>query len=478
MSSINPSQRSFRTSEIAGFASSLANATRLNRPRDWQAFERLTRDLFARITGDVHMDLNGRSGQPQSGVDVFGIDQRSRARVGVQCRGRGDGLAWSTSRLTAREVNGEVKKARNFHPKLDVFVLLTTGPNDVRLKKAVAELNAEHERSGGFQIQVHGWDWIEGKLGEHFDLAIQYGPIAAVAEANSRSTKWSEIAREIGLRLMMAIDLMNERRNRNDCFTLQNISKHLGSADWRRLEDITEGRSDADASELTRIANGLGISELWLIEGKAAPFLIDPEDYRGADEQYESIVKLKPQKIIFVRDKKESFDSIVVAQVDEFRWVTFHWDHPMSGEVGGTGQQQLFEYCCLMRRLYRTFDYPGGCACYGRHVESDQFVRLIEGETYPGTLFHWMRNEHWWTDFAELAESRVSGNQPRDEALRDAIHITRHVLAEFQRRARQQRWMRDTLQQVGLPVSEGQVADRYAIDAGLYDQEQSKRYPE
>lgn len=124
---------------IAGLAQTPAVGTSLNRPRDWQAFERLTRDLFARITGDVHTDLHGRSGQPQAGVDVFGTDQRSRACFGVQCRGRGDGSAWNKSRLTAKELRREVTNARSFRPKLHAFVLLTTAPNDARLQKAAAE---------------------------------------------------------------------------------------------------------------------------------------------------------------------------------------------------------------------------------------------------------------------------------------------------------------------------------------------------
>jgi hypothetical protein len=298
-----------RAARIADFAPILANGTKLNRPRDWQAFERLTRDLFARITGDVHMDLHGRTGQPQAGVDVFGTDQRSRARVGVQCRGRGDGTERTTRRLTAKELRSEVDKARAFYPALDMFVLLTTGPNDARLQKAAAEINADQEQAGGFQVHVHGWDWIEGKLGEHFDLAVQYGLVAVVAEAVEGSTANSKIARQISVRLVTAIELMNEGRKSDDRFTLQNISKHLGFSDWRRLENITEGRSDADAGELTHIAHGLGINEQWLIEGKAAPFAVDPDDYRGAEEQYVSITRVKPRRIIFERSRTLSIRS-------------------------------------------------------------------------------------------------------------------------------------------------------------------------
>lgn len=41
-------------------------------PKDWQAFERKSRLLFQLLLGDPHTQLNGRGGQPQHGVDIFG----------------------------------------------------------------------------------------------------------------------------------------------------------------------------------------------------------------------------------------------------------------------------------------------------------------------------------------------------------------------------------------------------------------------
>lgn len=447
--------------------SRLTTAAAFNRPRDWQAFERLTRDVFARITGDVHMDLNGRSGQPQSGVDVFGVDQRTRDRIGVQCRGRGDGSSWTNSRVSPAELRDEVSKARNFYPKINVFVLLTTGPNDARLKKTAAKLDARHRRSNSFEVQVHGWDWLEGRLAEHLDLAVQYGLIAVVTPDQHSHQAASKIAHQIGSRLTAAIELMNDRRGTDDRFTLQNISQHLGFLDWRQLEAIADGRSDASSAELAQIAKRLGINERWLIEGKEAPFLVDPQDYMDVDEQYESIRRLNPRRIIFVRQKQEQYQTIVVAEVDDFRWVTFHRDHPTSSNVGGTGRRQLFEFCCLIRRLYRCFDHPGGCACYGKHTDATEFMRLLEGEVYPGTLFHYPSSDQWWIDFAELAENRVEGQSSQAKELREAILITRGVLDEFQNRSTQNSWRRDTLIEAGFPVCEAKPISAYFLDTGL-----------
>jgi len=461
-----PVQRE-RSQAVRAFAAGLSGATSLNRPKDWQAFERLTRDLFVRITGDVHMDLNGRNGQPQSGVDVSGVDQRTRVQVGIQCRGRGDGSAWTDSRLTQKELREEVAKARRFYPKLDVFVVVTTGPNDVRLKKAAAEISERHASEGSFEVQVHGWDWLEGRLSEHADVAIRYGIIAAANLGVHDAATASTIAKQIGSRLATAVELINDRRSVNERFTLQSISKHLGFPDWRKLEAITEGRSDVSASELVNVAQTLGISEQWLLEGKRTPFLVDPEDYRGAEEQFDSIRRVNPRRIVFVRQSEEDFESIVAAEIDDFRWVTFHWDYPTSSHVGGTGKYQLLEYCCLIRRIYRTFDHPGACTLHGKHLGKADFMRLWEGDVYPGTFLHWGHNDHWWIDFAELAKERVEGTSKSARELREAIRIARVVLANHQGPSERNGWMRTQLVDAGIPVNERKPATRYPLDFGL-----------
>ncbi|WP_157817350.1 hypothetical protein [Bradyrhizobium sp. SK17] len=456
-----------RSQAVRAFAAGLSSATSLNRPKDWQAFERLTRDLFIRITGDVHMDLHGRNGQPQSGVDVSGVDQRTRIQVGIQCRGRGDGSIWTNSRLTQKELREEVAKARSFYPKLDIFVVLTTGPNDVRLKKAAAEISARHARDGSFEVQVHGWDWLEGRLGEHADLAIRYGLITVVNPSFDDAATASAIAKQIGLRLTTAVELMNDQRSVDERFTLQSISKHLGLPDWRKLEAVAEGRSDVSAAELVYVARALGINEHWLFEGKQKPFLVDPEDYRGAEEQFESIQRLNPRRIVFVRQREEDFESIVVAEIDEFRWVTFNWDHPTSSHVGGTGRYQLLEYCRLIRRLYRTLDHPNTCTLHGKHLGRTEFMRLWEGNVYPGTFLHWGHNDHWWMDFAELADERVEGTSESARELREAIRIARLVLADHQGPSKRVGWMRSQLVRAGIPVNERKPAARYPLDLGL-----------
>jgi hypothetical protein len=65
------------------------SSTNIPAPKDWQAFERKIRLLFEHSLGDPHTQNNGRIGQPQHGVDVYGRrGGPSGHYVGVQCKGK------------------------------------------------------------------------------------------------------------------------------------------------------------------------------------------------------------------------------------------------------------------------------------------------------------------------------------------------------------------------------------------------------
>jgi len=80
-------------------------------PNDPSAFESLCLDLWREIWQDPSAQKNGRSGQPQAGVDVFGQPQGKWA--GVQSKQK-DGLL--RSKVTIKELEAEVEAAKEFKP--------------------------------------------------------------------------------------------------------------------------------------------------------------------------------------------------------------------------------------------------------------------------------------------------------------------------------------------------------------------------
>src|SRR5437879_4813324 len=103
-------------------------------PQNWQDFERLSLDVFKLEWKDDYAQRHGRQGQAQAGVDIFGLDRRRGEYAGVQCKKR-KGNLYSDSEtpantLSTKEIDEEIKKAMEFNPSLQIFILATTANRD------------------------------------------------------------------------------------------------------------------------------------------------------------------------------------------------------------------------------------------------------------------------------------------------------------------------------------------------------------
>lgn len=65
----------------------LFNALQIPPPANWQDFETLCCDLWRRIWNDPNTQKNGRQGQPQHGVDIYGRPGEGHEWAGVQYMG-------------------------------------------------------------------------------------------------------------------------------------------------------------------------------------------------------------------------------------------------------------------------------------------------------------------------------------------------------------------------------------------------------
>jgi hypothetical protein len=143
-------------------------------PRSWQTFEDLCLSLFKSIWSDPLAQKNGRAGQAQQGVDVFGSPAGNDEEFfGVQCKGKDQGYG---SKATVAELERELAKAETFVPGLSHWVFATTAPTDARLQEAARRISAERVSRGGFPIRVLGWEDICGLLIEHRGTLDQFYP--------------------------------------------------------------------------------------------------------------------------------------------------------------------------------------------------------------------------------------------------------------------------------------------------------------
>jgi hypothetical protein len=147
-------------------------------PLYWQQFEDLAAGVFRFAFNDPRPTQNGRPGQAQDGVDVFGREYGNGRLIGIQCK-RMDELDENNQpqpggAVKRKHLNREIDKARGFSPSLDTWVLATTAKRDAHIQSYVLQLDRDSRASGFFGIQVWFWDDFITDLNRYHDLQEWY----------------------------------------------------------------------------------------------------------------------------------------------------------------------------------------------------------------------------------------------------------------------------------------------------------------
>ena len=142
---------------------SLLAATQIPKPADEQAFERASVVLWRGLLNDPSIQRNGRRGQRQNGVDLFGIrDGDADWHIGIQCKLKSEAHA-----LSEDEVRGEVTKALTFKPPLKEYYIITTAPDDVAMQELAREITKALAAAGNvMRVFVWGWNTLEERISE------------------------------------------------------------------------------------------------------------------------------------------------------------------------------------------------------------------------------------------------------------------------------------------------------------------------
>ncbi len=148
---------------------SLYNTSYL-RLKDEDEFEELLRDICVLEWNDPRTERNGRRGQPQKGVDIYGQPAwLDGAFYGVQCK-----LRPSQKQLSKTEIMSEVKEARGFPHKLSKLIIATDTPKDNKLQIMVDNISAQEVSSGGFAVEIWFWPQIERRIGTYPSIFAKY----------------------------------------------------------------------------------------------------------------------------------------------------------------------------------------------------------------------------------------------------------------------------------------------------------------
>jgi hypothetical protein len=133
--------------------------TRLRIPKNWQDFEMLCHKLWRDFWNDPNAQRNGRAGQPQAGVDVWGKPAYLDFYAGVQCKDKDSRLG---SILSTGDIDSECRKAVTFEPPIEEFTIATTACRDAEIQAYTRNLN--NERRFPFQVYVWAWEDIEEEI--------------------------------------------------------------------------------------------------------------------------------------------------------------------------------------------------------------------------------------------------------------------------------------------------------------------------
>lgn len=152
-------------------------AKQISPPKSWETFEDLCHALFKVVWNDPTAQKNGRSGQPQHGVDVFGGRNGDRVRYeGIQCKGKS---AILNARPTVAELLEEVAKADSFEPALSHWTYVTTAPVDAAVQRVARELSVERAKAGKFTVDVLGWEELQALMATAPSVVKEFYPEAA-----------------------------------------------------------------------------------------------------------------------------------------------------------------------------------------------------------------------------------------------------------------------------------------------------------
>ncbi len=149
-------------------------------PKDPEEFERIVEQLAGPVLRSQQVNLNGRRGQGQDGVDVSVTTDAGE--VGIQCK--------LTGSLRIDTVKDEVEKAKKYVPQLTHFIVATTSPSDAVLQKELRKVKAP------FKLSLWSWDEINNHLNRLPGVALDYVQSVLMGSAEASELQHATHLRE------------------------------------------------------------------------------------------------------------------------------------------------------------------------------------------------------------------------------------------------------------------------------------------
>lgn len=142
----------------------------LPKPKSWDEFEDIVLDVLKKRWNTPSVTRNGRNGQGQHGVDIYGqpkyLDIGEFA--GVQTK--------RVKVLDLKTVKDEIANSEGFKPTLAEFLFVTTANRDAKLQESVRHICQQRQKAGKFPVEVLFWEDTCLELTSHPELVAKHFP--------------------------------------------------------------------------------------------------------------------------------------------------------------------------------------------------------------------------------------------------------------------------------------------------------------
>lgn len=166
-------------------------------PKSWEEFEEITLDACKIKWENPDLQMHGRKGQAQCGVDIYGANHIFK-NIGVQCKNY-------ESEISLSLIKDEITKAETFTPKIEMFYIAVTTNTDVNIQREVRLLSHERTNENKFPIMILFWTDIIQDLIRNNSIIKKHYPQLNLTDINTSETR--------DVRLFSILDLVYNTHN-------------------------------------------------------------------------------------------------------------------------------------------------------------------------------------------------------------------------------------------------------------------------
>lgn len=191
----------------------------------WDEFEELTLASCNLRWNTSNLSRNGRQGQKQDGVDIFGHDDLHRP-IGVQCKN-------TIAKISKSIVDTEIINAESFSPKISSLYIATSADSDVKLQKYVREISQKRLQAGNFTVSVLFWTDIVHDLSKSINEVHRFYPQFVQPNPQNSNYAFQASNGQIPPVAPQAVSIVQVQRQRD----VSNLIQLLNGADVESISD-------------------------------------------------------------------------------------------------------------------------------------------------------------------------------------------------------------------------------------------------